>query len=463
MSTTLQRSLSAALEHARASGKPALGVVSWALAGAIEPTRAFELLREDVEATPLLLWARGGEWALAAGALEQVVSRGPGRFEALEAARRRWAAQSGDHAAYPMWSGLAFDEELRGGEWAAWGAARAVLPAMVLRGDAAQAQCMVAGWVAPNAALAPLTEQWQARVDAVVAFAEVVAGAGRVSRETSRGEVIVREEPHVARWAGEVDALGKLFGSGLQKVVLARPIALTLDAPIDHGATLASLRARYPQCATYGVSLAPGLPTLVGATPETLARVVGEQVFVDALAGSAPTKTPHEAFLASDKDRREHDLVVQAIRRALEPIAALCIPDAPVVDALPNILHLRTPIAGALKSPMSALEVGARLHPTPAICGQPLDAARRFIREVEGSMGFERGWYAGALGWSTLDGDGELVVTLRCGTLREDRARLFVGAGMVAGSRGDLEVQETRIKARPVEEALRVVTHGGAS
>ena len=77
---------------------------------------------------------------------------------------------------------------------------------------------------------------------------------------------------------------------------------------------------------------------------------------------------------------------------------------------------------------MGAIELAAMLHPTPAVGAEPA-AAVKLIPALEG---FDRGWYAGPVGWTDAGGDGEFCVALRCALLRDRMARCYAGCGIVA-------------------------------
>ena len=91
------------------------------------------------------------------------------------------------------------------------------------------------------------------------------------------------------------------------------------------------------------------------------------------------------------------------------------------------------------------------MHPTAAVSGYPREPAAAFLRERER---FERGWYAGPVGWFDAEGEGAFAPALRCALLRGDRARLFAGAGLVEGSDPDREWEETALKLGPMLEIL---------
>ena len=100
----------------------------------------------------------------------------------------------------------------------------------------------------------------------------------------------------------------------------------------------------------------------------------------------------------------------------------------------------------------SALDLVAALHPTPAVCGTPREAARAAIAELEP---FDRGCYAGPVGWVDARGDGEWAIALRCAELPGTTARLFAGAGIVADSDPEREFDETERKFRALLDSLR--------
>ena len=180
-----------------------------------------------------------------------------------------------------------------------------------------------------------------------------------------------------------------------------------------------------------------------------------------AVAGSirrgadAPRTRPSAAeLLASEKDREEQAIVVDSIRAQLAPIAeTLEVAPEPSVMTLRFVQHLATEISGTLPEARGLLSVAGLLHPTPAVGGEPRDVALALVDEHEG---FDRGWYAGPIGWLGADGDGELCVALRCGIVDRTRATLFAGCGIVADSDAAAEWEESRIKLRAVVTALGI-------
>ncbi len=241
--------------------------------------------------------------------------------------------------------------------------------------------------------------------------------------------------------------------SSLRKVVLARDLHASANDPIDARVLLRRLAVRYPGCFTFAVS------GLVGATPELLIRKDGWEVSSLVLAGTTPrgATTAEDATLARDllgsaKENEEHGYAVESLRDALAPLcSAMYVAPRPELIRLPNVQHLGTRVRGTLAAAKSALALAAAVHPTAAVGGTPTDAAIEVIRELE-SMDRER--YAGPVGWVDADGNGEFGIALRCAQLNGDRARLFAGCGIVAGSDPAAELAETQAKFRPMRAAL---------
>jgi isochorismate synthase len=244
-------------------------------------------------------------------------------------------------------------------------------------------------------------------------------------------------------------AVERIRAGGLDKVVLAREVHVHTGSQIDPAPILDALRAAFPGCYCYCVGT-PEL-ALVGASPELLVRRDGERAQTVALAGTTrrsadPAVDDHlgEQLLRSDKDRGEQGIVTARIERALDPVSLwVAAADEPALVKVQNVQHLATPIRAQLAEPVPVLELAGRLHPTPAVGGEPNAAAQPLIPALEG---LDRGWYAGAIGWTDLAEDGELCVALRCALLRGELARLYAGCGIVADSDPAAELAETEVK-----------------
>jgi isochorismate synthase len=244
-------------------------------------------------------------------------------------------------------------------------------------------------------------------------------------------------------------AVERIRDGAFEKIVLAREVAVHAPAPHDTAAVFGVLRAGFASCYIYCAGR--GDAAFVGASPELLVRREGLRASTVALAGSTrrsadPAVDAHlgEQLLHSEKDREEQAIVTRRIARALRPLSVwVAAPDEPAIVRVANIQHLATPIRAQLTHPRSVVELAGRLHPTPAVGGEPHATATPQIPAFEG---LDRGWYAGPVGWTDANEDGEFCVALRCALLRGAEARLYAGVGVVRDSDPAAELAETEVK-----------------
>jgi menaquinone-specific isochorismate synthase len=254
-------------------------------------------------------------------------------------------------------------------------------------------------------------------------------------------------------WIHAVATATSAIGAGeLSKVVLARDLGVWSEEPLDARALARRLAERFPECYTFACA------GLVGATPELLVRRTADAVESLCLAGTARRGSGAaedaaigRALLASPKESAEHDIAVASVRDALAPLLGDLHVGGPWLLRLANVQHIATTVRGHARSGATALDLAAALHPTAAVCGTPTGAALGHIRELER---FDRGRYAGPVGWTDARGDGEFGIALRCALLDGTRARLYAGSGIVADSLPEAELEETRLKLRAMQSAL---------
>ncbi|WP_308560919.1 isochorismate synthase EntC [uncultured Klebsiella sp.] len=236
----------------------------------------------------------------------------------------------------------------------------------------------------------------------------------------------------------------------VDKVVLSRLIDITTQERVDSGVLLERLIAQNPASFNFHVPLSDG-GVLLGASPELLLRKEGAHFSSLPLAGSA-RRQPDDVLdreaggklMASEKDRHEHELVVQAMKTLLAPRSStLSLPDSPQLISTPTLWHLGTQIQGTAQGKENAMSLACLLHPTPALSGFPHQVAKRLISELEP---FERQLFGGIVGWCDDEGNGEWVVTIRCARLHQRTLRLFAGAGIVPASSPLGEWRETGVK-----------------
>jgi len=248
-------------------------------------------------------------------------------------------------------------------------------------------------------------------------------------------------------------ALGEIGSGRVEKVVLARDLVAEVGASFDLRSPLKRFAANYPSCWVYSVD------GLFGASPELLVRVSHGQVSARVLAGTAGRGTDPgvdlaigQALAESHKNVAEHAFAVDSMVKALTPFCAQVDADPkPFSLKLPNVWHLASDVHGVLGAEASVLDLAAAIHPTAAVAGTPRDKAVELISELEP---FDRGRYAGPVGWIGADGDGEWAIALRGAQLSGTTVRAFAGCGIVAESDADSEATETDLKFQPIIQAL---------
>jgi len=249
----------------------------------------------------------------------------------------------------------------------------------------------------------------------------------------------------------------------LTKLVLAVRQQLELDGALDPLTLLANLRRSQPGSCRFLWQQQAG-DALLGASPERLLTLRQGLLRSDALAGTAPLGDTAIELLRSGKDRHEHELVVETITAVLQ--RAGLTPRRPRHPRLARhgaLVHLHTPItarldpaAGPAHQPLALAEA---LHPTPAVAGLPRREAMAWLRSLEP---FERGHYAAPIGWIDSEGDADLRVAIRSGTLRGHQLELTAGAGLVRGSRAERELQEVALKLGVLQHQLNLPLRAGS-
>lgn len=248
-------------------------------------------------------------------------------------------------------------------------------------------------------------------------------------------------------------AIEKIQTDDLKKVVLARDLVATVPNDFDIRTALHRFATKYPTCWTYSVD------GLFGASPELLVRVSHRQVSARVLAGTAGRGTDpgvdfaiSNALAASSKNISEHRFAVQSLVDELEKFCSQVDADSePFSLQLPNLWHLASDVHAVLKDDASVLDLAAVLHPTAAVAGTPTVDAQKLISELEP---FDRGRYAGPVGWIGADGDGEWAIALRGALLQDNQITAYAGCGIVAESDAFAELEETDLKFKPIREAL---------
>ncbi|GEM_PF-23211 len=450
-----------ACDRARALRRPVLAWTAVRVAGTLDPVTVFD--RAARHTRHRILWLRPADRCglVGLGAAWTCVAEGADRFARVEAGWRSildGAVGHGSGGPIALY-GFAFAQE--SAVWDGYPAGLLIVPRLTLHWSDGEIR-LILSTVAETHGI----EGAHRDATALLAVCAAALGTGvpdaqdacahRSGRQALR---VTAQFPSEADWKQSVRDTATAVSSGrLQKAVLALGMTLRGER-LDPAIALRELRAAYPACTIFAFDR--GTRCFLGATPERLVRVHRGEIEVAALAGSAPRgrtgnhdRALCEGLLRSPKNRLEHALVVDALRGALADIAAFAPPGAgPHVLSLRNTHHLYTPLRAALRERRSVLALIARLHPTPAVGGMPRDTALAWIRRHEG---WDRGWYAGPIGWMDWEGEGDAAVAIRSALVSETEATLFAGCGIVAESDPEQEFRETRWKLQPLLSALSV-------
>jgi salicylate biosynthesis isochorismate synthase/menaquinone-specific isochorismate synthase len=457
----LENQIAAALRRARASGAPIVASTTAPLPDPLDPSQVVVASKRSGEHWFCLEEPDRNHRALGAlGCVRALEARGPGRFAEVA---RRWrglvssAFADGDDgppgAGLVALGGFAFGPD--GGEsldWDGFAPASLVIPEVSLSRSGEKTTITVNLEIAPDdtvdAALARAIRRLDGLRDRPLPLLDPApTGTYRVHSPMPPSHY----EEAVAR------AVQRIRAGELEKVVLAREVDVHAPEEHDPGAVLGLLREEFRSCYVFAVGRGEG--TFIAASPELLVRREGQRASTVALAGSIgrsadPAVDDHlgERLLRSDKDREENSIVARRIALTLRPHALwVTAAPEPALVRVANIQHLATPIRAQLAGPITALELAGALHPTPAVGGEPRERAIQMIPALEG---IDRGWYAGAVGWTDAAGDGEFCVALRCALLRGRLARLYAGCGIVRDSEPAAELAETEVKLGALLPAL---------
>ncbi|MGM8365159.1 isochorismate synthase [Virgibacillus sp. W0181] len=267
-----------------------------------------------------------------------------------------------------------------------------------------------------------------------------------------------KHEIGISKWLDSVQkAINEIKNNRAKKIVLAREMRVKLDKQAEVSVILKKLIEK--QKNSYIFAFEQDEDCFIGATPERLVKIQGKDLLSTCLAGTAPRgntaeedKQISEELFHDEKNREEHEYVVQMIKKSMKSYCTdIDIPAQPVVYHLKNLHHLYTPVQAKLKEDASIFDIIEKLHPTPALGGVPRDASLAFIREHEQ---MDRGWYGAPVGWLDSNENGEFAVAIRSGLIQGDEVSLFAGCGVMKDSDPELEFEETNVKLLPMLSVL---------
>ncbi len=411
-------------------------------------------------------WARGERWVAHSGVAVELRADGADGDDRFA----RVAAIAQDLALEPIlpagtaraprvrfYGGFSFRPDHHAtGVWADFPSALFHVPVIELEGDSSgDAWLRARAYVSPEEADGILS-RLRRRAEALRAELAALADLPIPSPVAGAGHAAATDRPS---WEDAVrESLTAIREGTISKAVLARTLDVETQEPVDPTDVVRHLWDVNRGSHVFLFEPRAGT-AMVGAAPETVATLRDGVFHATAVAGSIRRGTsPREQaelaakLLASDKDRAEQRIALDDMVARLGTVARQIRTDPqPHVLTLPGIQHLETEIRASVPSDVGVLDLLRILHPTPAVCGLPRDAAMSFLADEEP---FERGWYAGPIGWFDAEGNGVFAPALRMGVSTAGGWRLFAGAGIVEGSVPSLEWEETAIKFQPMLEAL---------
>ncbi|MCQ2212365.1 MAG: chorismate-binding protein [Bacteroidaceae bacterium] len=202
----------------------------------------------------------------------------------------------------------------------------------------------------------------------------------------------------------------------------------------------------YPRTMVY-LAYTPSIGYWIGSTPEILLSGSKTHYRTVALAG---TMTSEGEW--SQKNRREQAIVADYVRSVITPLSSVVEEEGPFTSHAGHLLHLKTEFHFTPRRDVPITEFIRRLQPTPAVCGLPKDEAQRFILAHEG---YDRQYYSGVVGMYDPHGDTNLYVNLRCASILDGKATIYVGGGILPESTLESEYQETESKMQTICSVLR--------
>ncbi|HET8976822.1 MAG TPA: isochorismate synthase [Solirubrobacteraceae bacterium] len=456
----LRRRLEAAIRRRRSSGSRVLVSVTSALGPATDPSAVVAASRRPDE--PWFCFEQPDRDGAALAALGSVLAIETGGEDRFRQMAKRWRAIArdalADDADGPGGAGLV---ALGGFAFAPTGGASPVwagfAPGSLIVPEVSLARRGGASWITVNVALSGEDTADTAAERVETRLAELRRARLPLLDPVPVGTYdVVSPMPPAHYEEAVARAVQRITAGDFEKVVLAREVEVHAPVAHDPAAVFGLLREAFPSSFTYAVGR--GDATFIGATPELLIRREGQRASTVALAGSTrrsadPAVDDHlgEQLLRSDKDRQENAIVARRIARTLTPFSVwVTAAPEPVVVKVANIQHLAAPIRAQLASPLDAVELVGHLHPTPAVGAEP----RAALEVIPALEGFDRGWYAGPVGWTDASGDGEFCVALRCALVRGNVGRCYAGCGIVRDSDPAAELAETEVKLQVMLPAL---------
>lgn len=238
-------------------------------------------------------------------------------------------------------------------------------------------------------------------------------------------------------------------------------LARAWRAAIPGGETAATLyqRLRHANPGAFaGAAMLPGF-TLLSSSPERLVRVRGRRIDTRPIAGTRPRREGGDAAAIADltgspKEQAEHVMLIDLERNDLGRLCeagTVRVDEFMAVESYAHVHHIVSNVSGMLRPDVEPGGVIRALFPGGTITGCPKVRCMQLIGDLEG---VGRGAYTGSMGYLAQDGSLDLNILIRTMTIRDGEIEFRAGAGIVADSVPERELEETRAKARGLLRAL---------
>ena len=206
---------------------------------------------------------------------------------------------------------------------------------------------------------------------------------------------------------------------------------------------------------------------IVGASPEMLVRVEGKEMEVRPIAGTRKRgSTPEEDIaLAEDlindeKERAEHIMLLDLGRNDVGRVAeygSVRVEDAMFIERYSHVMHMVSSVKGTLRKDKDRFDALLSFFPAGTLSGAPKIRAMEIIDELETTR---RGIYGGAIGYADYQGNVDSCIVIRTIVIKDGKAYIQAGAGIVADSIPEMEYQECINKAKALFKAIDVAENG---
>ena len=267
---------------------------------------------------------------------------------------------------------------------------------------------------------------------------------GNVHAETGPSDSELRRAHYAASFTEVHSCITK---GQVDKVVLSRRLHLPFIGNTAEAESFFFKACRY--CPNSMVTLwhTPDTGTWLVSSPEPLLEYAHHTWGTVALAGTMPLAEDPAQSVWTDKNIEEQAIVARFIRGQLDEVATSIQQSSTYTLPTGQLQHLCTDFRFSLKDESDALQLLCRLHPTPAVCGKPREAARQVILSAEDAP---RRYYAGFSGPFLWNGMTHLFVSLRCMEFTSQEAMLYAGGGVMPDSVEQEEWEETCRKMQPM-------------